>query len=158
MKIKTIVILFLTIVNTISVFSQEIIVIKHTDGDMTMVVREAIENAKEKDIKLVFEKGEYTFLTDYAIGKYLYVTNHGNGFKKVIFSFDDFNSVAIEGNGAEFIFRGQTAPFVFQGCNKIDVKNLTIDWDIPFSFQGDVIAVNKKEQWYDLSPYTEGYS
>ncbi|RKR12175.1 parallel beta helix pectate lyase-like protein [Maribacter vaceletii] len=158
MKIKTYAILFLAIVNGLSVYSQEIIDIKHANGDMTMLVRQAIENAKGKDIKLVFEKGEYTFLTDYAIGKYLYVTNHGNGFKKIIFSFDGFNSVEIEGNGSEFIFRGQTAPFVFEGCNKIDVKNLTLDWDIPFSFQGDVIAVNKKEQWYDLKPYTNGYS
>jgi len=142
----------------LSISAKEIIEIKHTNDDMTLVVRNAIKNAKEKDIKLVFEKGNYKFLTDYAIGKYMYVTNHGNGFKKVIFSFKGFNSVEIEGNGSEFIFRGQTAPFVFERCNKIDVKNVTLDWDIPFSFQGDVIAVNKEEGYYDLKPYTKGYS
>ena len=82
----------------------EIIKIKHTKGDMTLVVRNAIENAKTKDIKLVFEKGNYFFKTDYAVGKYLYVTNHGNGFKKIIFNFEEFNSVEIEGNNSEFIF------------------------------------------------------
>ncbi|UMB54033.1 right-handed parallel beta-helix repeat-containing protein [Lutibacter sp. A64] len=136
----------------------EIINIKHADGDMAYVVRKAIEEAKEKDIKLVFEKENYTFHTDYAIGKYLYITNHGNGFKKIIFNFEGFNSVEIEGNGAEFIFRGQAAPMVFEGCNTIKVNNLTIDWDIPFSFQGDVMAVNKQEGYYDLKPYTEGFS
>lgn len=136
----------------------EIINISHKDGDMTTTIREAIENAKEKDIKLVFEKGIYTFKTDYAIGKYMYVTNHGNGFKKIIFNFEGFNSVEIEGNGSEFIFRGQTAPFVFEKCNKIEVNNLIIDWDIPFSFQGDVLAVNEEEHYYDLKPYTEGFS
>ena len=136
----------------------EIIKIKHTKGDMTLVVRNAIENAKTKDIKLVFEKGNYFFKTDYAVGKYLYVTNHGNGFKKIIFNFEEFNSVEIEGNNSEFIFRGQTLPFVFDGLNKVDVKNVTIDWDIPFSFQGDVTATNKKEGWYELKPYTKGYS
>ena len=136
----------------------EVITINHQEGDMTLAVRRAIENAKGKDIKLVFEKGNYLFHTDYAIGKYLYVTNHGNGFKKIIFNFEGFNSVEIEGNGSEFIFRGQAAPFVFEGCKKIDVRNLTLDWDIPFSFQGDVIAVNKEEQYYDLKPYKKGYS
>lgn len=136
----------------------EVINISYAEGDMTTTIREAIDNAKEKDIKLVFEKGIYTFLTDYAIGKYKYVTNHGNGYKKIIFNFEDFNSVEIEGNGSEFIFRGQTAPFIFEGCNKIEVKNLNLDWDIPFSFQGDVIAVNKDESYYDLKPYTKGFS
>ena len=123
--------------------AKEVIEIAHTKGDMTMTVREAIENAKEKDIKLVFEKGIYTFLTDYAIGKYLHITNHGNGFKNIIFNFEGFNSVTIEGNGSEFLFRGQTAPFVFEGCQNINVKDITLDWDIPFSFQGDIIEVNK---------------
>lgn len=136
----------------------EIIKINHANGDMTLTIRKAIDEAKEKDIKLVFEKGNYLFHTDYALGKYLYITNHGNGFKKIIFNFEGFNSVEIEGNGAEFIFRGQTAPFVFEGCNKIDVKNLTLDWDVPFSFQGDVIAVNKEKGYYDLKPYTKGFS
>lgn len=136
----------------------EVIEIKHADGDMTLEVRNAIESAKEKDIKLVFEKGKYIFHTDFATGKFLYVTNHGNGFKKIIFNFEGFNTVEIEGNHAEFIFRGQAAPFVFQGCNKINVNNLILDWDIPFSFQGDVMAVNKAEHYYDLKPYTKGFS
>ncbi|WP_452229128.1 MULTISPECIES: alpha-1,3-galactosidase-related protein [unclassified Lacinutrix] len=136
----------------------EIIDIVHSEGDMTMTIREAIKNAKEKDIKLVFEKGTYTFKTDYAIGKYMYVTNHSNGFKKIIFNFDGFNSVEIEGNGSEFIFNGQAMPFDFEECNKIRVSNIVIDWDIPFSFQGDIIEINKAEEWFDLKPYTEGFS
>ncbi|MGJ8744020.1 alpha-1,3-galactosidase-related protein [Polaribacter sp.] len=148
----------LVFILTIGCNATEIINIKHAEGDMTLVVREAIEGAKTKDIKLVFEKGNYFFKTDYAIGKFLYVTNHGNGFKKIIFNFEGFNSVAIEGNNSEFIFRGQALPFVFDGLNKVDVQNLTIDWDIPFSFQGDVTAVNEKEQWYELKPYTKGFS
>ena len=136
----------------------EIIDIVHSEGDMTMTIREAIKNAKEKDIKLVFEKGTYTFKTDYAIGKYMYVTNHSNGFKKIIFNFDGFNSVEIEGNGSEFIFSGQAMPFDFEECNKIRVSNIVIDWDIPFSFQGDIIEINKAEEWFDLKPYTEGFS
>ena len=151
-------ILILTVFFSCNSKATEVIEIKHAEGDMTSVIRNAIESAKEKDIKLIFEKGVYNFETHYAIGKYLYVTNHGNGFKKIIFNFESFNSVEIEGNGSEFIFNGQTAPFVFEGCNKIDVRNLTLDWDIPFSFQGDVMAVNEVEQYYDLKPYTKGFS
>lgn len=150
--------LILTITTSFKSNASEVIKIKHAEGDMTLIVREAIENAKEKDVKLIFEKGIYHFETHYAIGKYLYITNHGNGFKKIIFNFEGFNSVEIEGNGSEFIFRGQTAPFVFEGCNQIKVQNLTLDWDIPFSFQGDVISINKEEHYIDLKPYVNGFS
>jgi len=158
-KIKQLnfVIIFSLLMSCIS-HATEVIKIAHKDGDMTMTVREAIENAEGKDIALVFEKGIYTFQTDYAVGRYMHVTNHGNGFKKIIFNFESFNSVEIEGNGSEFIFSGQTAPFVFEGCQNISVKNMTLDWDIPFSFQGDVVAINKEENYYDLKPYTKGFS
>lgn len=136
----------------------EIINIKHSDKDMTSTVRKAIEGATGKDIKLVFEKGTYLFLADYAMDKYCFITNHGNGFKKIIFSFEGFNSVEIDGNDSEFIFNGQVAPFQFDNCKKVDVKNFTIDWDIPFSFQGEVLEVNEKEGWRDIKPFTDGFS
>lgn len=104
-KVKHIsaVIIFSLLMSCIS-HATEVIEIAHKDGDMTTMVREAIENAKGKDSKLVFEKGIYTFLTDYAFGKYIHVTNHGNGFKKIIFNFESFNSVEVEGNGSEFTY------------------------------------------------------
>lgn len=134
------------------------IVIKPLNGDMTSIVRNIIDKSKEKDIHLVFEKGIYKFLPDYAIGRYLEITNHGNGYKKIIFNFNKFRSVVIEGNGAEFIFHGQAMPFLFDGCKNVLVKNITIDWDIPFNFVGEVVAVNEKEGWRDIKPFKAGFS
>lgn len=142
----------------LTVGAKEIVTIRHAEGDMTSTVREAIEKAKDKDIELIFEKGIYFFKSDYAIGKYLYVTNHGNGFKKIVFDFEGFNSVKIKGQGSEFIFHGTVVPFVFEGCNNVTVNDLTIDWDIPFAFQGDVVAVNKEKEYVDIKPYTKGFS
>ena len=151
--------LFISIFFMVSIANaKEIINIKHIEGDMSLTIRDVIQNAKDKDIKLVFEKGVYRFNPDYAIGKFLYITNHGNGFKKIIFNFEGFNSVEIDGQGSEFIFHGALAPFVFEDCNKIDVTNLTIDWDIPFVFQADVIAVNKAKHYIDVKPYVDGFS
>ncbi len=151
-------ILFLVSMLTCSVSATEIINIKYEDGDMTSIVRNAIGNAKSKDIKLVFEKGIYSFNPEYAIGKFLYITNHGNGFKKIIFNFEGFDSVAVDGQGSEFIFNGALMPFIFEACNKVSIENITIDWDIPFVFQGDVIDVNPAEHYIDLKPYTKGFS
>lgn len=157
MNIKCIIsALFFTI--SVHLYATEPIIIKPSNGDMTSVIRGIIEKRREKDIHLIFEKGVYQFLPDYATGKYLEITNHGNGYKKIIFNFDRFRSVTIEGNQSEFIFHGQTMPFLFEGCEKIAINNLTIDWDKPFDFVGEVVAINEKEGWSDIKPVREGFS
>ena len=136
----------------------EIIKIKHSTKDITNTVREAISSAKTKNIKIVFEKGIYNFLTEYAHTRFSYITNHGNGYKNVAFRFEDFNGIEIDGNGSEFIFHGKFAPFQFENCKNINVKNVTIDWDIPFIFEAEVLSTNKKEGYMDVKPLVDGYS
>ena len=135
-------------------------VIKFYPGkeDFTPDLRNAIENAQCEDIKLEFAKGTYNFKPDYAYGKYCCITNHGNGYKKIIFPLFGFKSVEIEGNGSEFIFHGQVFPFLIEKCENVIVKNFIIDWDIPFLFQGEVVTVNEQEGWRDIKPYIAGYS
>lgn len=141
-----------------SLSAQQTIHIQAQAEDMTPLVRKALENATDKNLTLVFDKGIYKFLPDYATQRYSYITNHGNGLKNIIFLLENFDSVTIEGNGAKFIFHGQVAPFQFYKCQSVSVSNLIIDWDIPFVFQGEVIAVNEKEEWREIKPFTEGYS
>lgn len=138
--------------------AKEIINIKNAEGDMTQVLRDKLNAIQDKEVKIIFEKGTYLFMPTYAMDKYCFITNHGNGLKKIIFRFENFTSVEIEGNGAKFIFHGQEAPFQFEKCKNVSVKNITIDWDVPFSFQGDVLKVNKQENWIDIKPYTKGFS
>ncbi|MEQ8548705.1 MAG: right-handed parallel beta-helix repeat-containing protein [Cyclobacteriaceae bacterium] len=153
--VLTVIALFVILSNT---YAADPIVIKPIQGDMTPVVRRILDASKDSDIELVFEKGTYKFLPDYAVGKYLAITNHGNGYKKIIFDFSKFKTVKVSGNGAEFIFHGQTMPFLFDGCEAVVVSDLVLDWDIPFTFLGEVIAVNEEEGWRDIMPFTDGFS
>ena len=154
-----IVLVFLVVFSCVNGFNAtEIIQIKHSTKDITPIVREAISCAKEKEIKIVFEKGIYTFLPEYAHTKFSFITNHGNGYKSIAFRFEDFNAIEIQGNGSEFIFHGRMAPFQFENCKNIKVENITIDWDIPFIFEAEVLATNKKEGFMDVKPLTNGYS
>ncbi len=138
--------------------AQKTLTFSPTDKYITYTVRKAIENISETSIKLVFKKGIYRFSPEYAIGKYSYITNHGNGYKRIAFLLERFKEIEIDGQGSEFIFHGQIAPFQIRNAEKIDIKNLTIDWDIPFCFQGEVVAVNAQEGWRELKPFTKGYS
>ena len=138
--------------------ARQVIEIKPAAGDMTPKVRAALESSSDKDVKLVLSKGTYFFKTDQARQKYCHITNHDNGLKNIIFPFEGFGSVEIEGNGAELIFHGQVLPFLFENCGSVSVKDLTIDWDIPFCFQGEVVAVNENEGWRDIKPATKGFN
>ncbi len=141
-------------------YSSERVVLRFSpDGrDTTAVVREALTKVSARDITLVFESGRYVFRSDFAADQYLAITNHDNGLKRIAFSLDRFDSVRIEGNGAEFIFQGQVLPFLFRGCQEVQVTSLTIDWDVPFYFQATVSEVNRAEQWMDIVPFKEGFS
>ena len=132
--------------------------LKPLDGDMTPSIKELISNSKSKNLRIVLSKGRYTFHPDQAFEKYCTITNHDNGDKKVAFLLEGFESVEIEGNGSELIFHGQIFPFQFENCNNVVVKNLSVDWDIPFLFQGEVVAVNEERGYRDIKPSNEGFS
>ncbi|MEM9896535.1 MAG: right-handed parallel beta-helix repeat-containing protein [Bacteroidota bacterium] len=151
-------ILLLSFVLYENVYAADPIIIRPGSSDMTPAVRKILEEAQSDHIEIVFEKGTYRFLPDHAAGKYLEITNHGNGFKKVIFDFSKFKSVSIQGNGAEFIFHGLSMPFLFEDSNDVSIHGLTVDWDIPFTFLAEVIAINELEAWRDVKPLSDGFS
>ncbi len=141
-----------------SLHAAEVLKFSPTGEDFTLTLREALETTESRDLKLVFEEGEYLFTPEFALQKYCIVTNHGNGLKNIIFPMMGYDSIEIEGNGAKFIFHGQVLPFLFENCAEVTVKNLSVDWDIPFLFQAEMIAYNKEEGWRDVRPYTDGFS
>lgn len=136
----------------------EVIKFTPSKGDRTLEIRTAIESTVSKNIKLVFEKGVYNFKPDYAFAKHCNITNHGNGYKKIIFPMMGYQSLEIDGNGSEFIFHGQVFPFLIENCSNVKIKNLIVDWDIPYLFQGEVIAYDAKEGWRDIKPHTVGFN
>lgn len=140
------------------ILAQEIINIPLQDGDATWSIRKAIENAKTDDIKINLQKGTYFCKPDYATEKYCAITNHGNGIKKIIFPIKGFKKVELEGNGATILCHGQLFPFLFEECNNVKISGVTVNWDIPFTFIGEVIAINPKEGWREIKPMREGFS
>ncbi len=126
--------------------------------DFTQELREKIEAVTTPNIKIVLEEGEYKANPKFAYEKYCAITNHGNGVKKILFPLNGFNSVEVVGNGAKIICHGQIFPFLFEECSNVTVSDLTIDWDIPFTFLAEVIATNSEEGWRDVKPRTEGFS
>ncbi len=133
------------------------IIIEPLEGeDMTDTLRKAIEEASEYDrVKIILKEGIYTLSPDLAHECYLPITNHGNGSKRIAFFFEDHQSVVIEGNGARLLFSGQMFPFFFEGCEHVEVSGVTIDWSTPFTFLGEVTAVDPNGEWREVEPRGE---
>ncbi len=127
------------------------------DGeDMTYEIRQAVESANEYDqVKIILSKGVYSLSPDLAYEQYIPITNHGNGSKRVGFIFDNHKRVEIEGNGATLLFSGQMFPFLFENCESVEVSGITIDWSTPYTFLGEVVAIDPNGEWREIKPRTE---
>lgn len=138
-----------------------ILKISANQEDATFAIREALESVADADeIVIELEKCVYRLTPELAFEKYTAITNHGNGLKKIAFAIANHKKVVIEGNGATLLFHSQMMPFLFENCENVEVRNLTIDWDIPFTFLGEVVATSEKEGWREVKPRTkeDGFS
>ncbi len=126
--------------------------------DAAEAVRKAIESAPRTGLRLVFEKGVYNFYPSSAHGEYRAVTNHGNGDKYIAMNLSGLDDVVVEGNGSEFIFHGRMMPVLIDDSSEVTLRNFSIDWQVPFFVQGEVVAADEDARSYDLRMYTEGYS
>ncbi len=89
-------------------------------------------------VRLVFETGKYDIFPAENL-------NHA-------FSFTGLDCIIIDGNNAEIINHNpQVGVMFFDGCGKVIVKDLSIDYDkLPFT-QGKVTAVNSTNKTFDLT-------
>ncbi|MBN2130188.1 MAG: hypothetical protein JW741_11865 [Sedimentisphaerales bacterium] len=106
-------------------------------------VRAAIQTCREKaSATLVFPKGRYDFWPQHAQEKVYYESNcYDNNPKTCAILIEDVKGLTIDGSGSEFVFHGRIQPFTVERCECITIENLTIDWDVPLTAQGKVVAV-----------------
>lgn len=91
---------------------------------------------------LVFEKGRYDFWPQHAIEKEYYESNTtDNNPKRLAILVDQFTSITIDGQGADFVMHDRMQPITIEGSRNVTVKDLQIDWDIPLTAQGKIIQV-----------------
>ena len=127
----------------------EIIEIKHQKGDMTTIVRKMIAQTKATDLKIVFEKGNYLFLPDYATSKYSYITNHGNGLKRIVFLLEKFIEIK---DISEEILKFEFAEDALKYLDKIEQKDwpdlMFLDIHMPVMSGFDFLTMRRRNDWH----------
>ena len=88
------------------------------EGNATPTVRAAVERLQDGDT-LRFAKVEYHFFEEGAKDHFLASVGSSTGMKKVVVHLEGKRNVTVDGNGASFIFHGDSFPFVAERCNGV---------------------------------------
>lgn len=75
-----------------------------------------------------------------------------NGFRRTALFLKDKKNVVIEGNGASVIVHGKMTPFVFDRCENITVRNLTVDYACPTMSEFKVVSYENGEYIIKINP------
>jgi len=135
-----------------SVQNSEVVAFKTTIADdATPEVLARMLLAGERPIsEIKFEKGTYHFYPDKGLAHVTYISNHEDVIARTAFPLFNFHNITIDGQGSTFIYHGRMIPFIIEGGSNINIKNLSIDWAVPFHCEGLVVANDAANKSFDL--------
>lgn len=116
------------------------------------VVIQALERCKKHDRSVLhFEKGRYDFYITMGHTREYFESNTTNDApKNLAILIDQCKNLTLEGNGAEFVFHGPIQPITIDNSENVKVQNVNIDWDIPLTAQGKVLATSSKNIDFEI--------
>ncbi len=68
------------------------------------------------------------------------IDENPNGFRRAALFLEKKKDIVIDGNGASVIVHGKITPFLFDNCENITVKNLTVDYACPTMTEFTVLS------------------
>ncbi|NIJ44916.1 hypothetical protein FHR24_001355 [Wenyingzhuangia heitensis] len=121
------------------------------DDATPAVLQKVLSLDKNKPNELKFEKGVYHFYSEKGLEKFCYISNHDDVMVRTAFPIFNFKNLTIDGQGSTFIFHGKMIPFLIDGSENIDIKNVSIDWEVSFHSEATIVAIDEKNKTFDMS-------
>ena len=119
--------------------------------DTALDIRNAIDCCKEKKADgIVFPKDTYSIKKDYAYEKWLSVSNHGNGLKRIAFLLENMEDFTIDLSGSTVILEDVMIPFAIIGCRNVTIKNFKLRSLKPMAAEGVITQV--RENGFSFRP------
>lgn len=126
------------------------------EQDATPIFRTAMDAARARNAGgLKIPAGTYHLHADFAYEQNLAVANNDPGIKRVIFPIDHFNGFTLDAAGVQFVCHGEIIPISVENSQDVVLKGFSIDWQRPFSLQGQVVAVHPEKNAFDLKLHPE---
>lgn len=133
-----------------------------TDKDIAPAIVQLIKDLQartnEDSLTITFPKGRYNFYPDSAFTRTYYISNHDqDNLRSVAFAVEDIQNVTIDGQGSEFIFHGRMIPFAIRNSRNIQLKNFSVDFELPALRQIEIKEVDKNQNELIAEIYPEGH-
>jgi hypothetical protein len=122
-----------------------------TRENATLAVQRALAECRGKtNPVLVFPRGRYDFWPQYATEKLYYESNTDViPLRRCAILLENMENLTVDCGGSEFIFHDRIQPFTVDKSNRIIIKNVSIDWDIPLTAQVEITEVT--DSYIDIS-------
>lgn len=92
---------------------------------------------------LWFEKGRYDFWPQYSEERVYYESNTSDiNPKRLAILVEGFEDLVIDGSGSNFVFHDRMQPVTLDHSSHIELRNFTIDWDIPLTAQAEILEID----------------
>ena len=75
-----------------------------------------------------------------------------NGLRRTAIFLENKNNITIDGNGATLLVHGKMTPLLFDKCENITVKNLTVDYACPTMSEFKIISNKNGECVIKINP------
>ena len=109
------------------------------------IIKALNECKKHPGSLLIFDKGRYDFWIDSTHTRVYYESNTTNDApKNLAILLEGCNGLTLDGGNSEFVFHGAIQPITVDHSDKITIKNVNIDWDIPLTAQAKILAATPK--------------
>lgn len=118
--------------------------------DYTPVVSEIIAGHPEGNFRLEFEDAAYPFYPENAMERYVAVSNNDNGHKKIVFNLEGMDDVSVCGKNTVFRFHGAIVPFYVRNSENVSLSGFSIDYDYPFTLEGEVVGSSEEDRSFTL--------
>ncbi len=115
------------------------------EKDFALNIRKLLASCKEKgENGIVFPKDTYKISGALAEERYLYISNHDNGFRSAIFIIEDMNNFTLDFSGSELVIDDSSIPFAIINSKNITIKNVAVRTENPVSSYGYVTECSEK--------------
>ena len=127
--------------------------------NVTPTIIKALGKAKKKKNPLLyFDSGRYDFWPHHAIEKVYYESNTTDiNPKRLGILVEGFTKLTIDGNSAEFVFHDRMQPLTVDHSSNVEIRNFTIDWDIPLTAQAEVMEIENDHILLKINKYESPY-
>lgn len=118
-------------------------ILANTGQNVTPLINQLINGLGDEPVEIQFLNGRYDFYPDSNYYRPYFETNtYDVNPKRLAILIEGKKNITIDAQGSDFIYHGHIQPFTLDHSEKITIKNVNIDWDIPLTAESEVIEAD----------------